>query len=149
MSLKEQIEADIKKAMINKKKDDLRALRAIKSMILLALTEKGAGESLSQDTEMKILQKASKQRTESIALYREQNRDDLADVEQAELNVIKRYLPEQLTEVELEEKIKEIIKRMGAATMKDMGKVMGISSKELAGKADGKTISQIVKKLLS
>ncbi len=149
MSLKEQVEADIKKAMINKKKDDLRALRAIKSMILLALTEKGAGDSLSQDAEMKILQKASKQRTDSIALYREQKRDDLADVEQAELDVIKRYLPEQLSEDELEEKIKEIINKTGASSMKDMGKVMGISSKELAGKADGKTISQIVKKLLS
>ena len=149
MSLKEQIEADIKKAMINKKKDDLRALRGIKSMILLDLTKKGAGESLSQDAEMKILQKAFKQRIDSLVLYREQNRDDLADVEQAELDVIKRYLPTQLSELELEEKIKEIIIKTGASTMKDMGKVMGISSKEFAGKADGKTISQIVKKLLS
>ncbi len=149
MSLKEQINADIKKAMLEKNKDDLRALRAIKSMILLAETEKGAGGSLSPDAEMKILQKAAKQRMDSIALYREQNRDDLADAEQAELEVIKRYLPEQLSEEELEAKVKEIIEKTGASSMRDMGKVMGVATKELAGKADGKTISQAVKKLLS
>ena len=149
MSLKEQIEADIKKAMLEKNKDDLRALRAIKSMILLALTEKGAGENLSADVEMKILQKAAKQRTESISLYREQKRDDLADIEQAELEVIKRYLPKQLSEEELEVIVGNIIEKVGATSMKDMGKVMGMASKELAGKADGRTISQIVKKLLS
>ena len=97
MSLKEQIEGDIKKAMLAKNKDDLRALRAIKSMILLAQTEKGAGENLSEDAELKILQKAAKQRNDSMALYREQNRDDLANAEQVELEVIKRYLPEQLS----------------------------------------------------
>ena len=99
MSLKEQIEADIKKAMLAKNKDDLRALRALKSMILLAQTEKGASDGLSAEAEMKILQKAAKQRTDSIALYREQNRDDLADTEQAELEVIKRYLPEQILHI--------------------------------------------------
>lgn len=149
MSLKEQIEADIKKAMLAKNKDDLRALRAIKSMILLAQTEKGASEALSSDAEIKILQKAAKQRTDSLALYREQNRDDLADTEQAELEVIKRYLPEQLSEEALEGIISNIITKVGASSMKDMGKVMGLASKELAGKADGKTISQVVKKLLS
>ncbi len=149
MSLKEQIEADLKKAMLAKNKDDLRALRGIKSMILLALTEKGAGENLSADVEMKILQKAAKQRTESISLYREQKRDDLADIEQAELEVIKRYLPKQLSEEELEVIVGNIIEKVGATSMKDMGKVMGMASKELAGKADGRTISQIVKKLLS
>jgi len=149
MSLKEQIEADIKKAMLAKNKDDLRALRAIKSMILLAQTEKGAGDGLSEDVEMKILQKAAKQRTDSIAIYREQNRDDLADIEQAELKVIKRYLPEQMSEEALEAKVGEIIKKVGASSMQDMGKVMGLATKELAGKADGKTISQVVKKLLS
>jgi uncharacterized protein YqeY len=149
MSLKEQIEADLKKAMLEKNKDDLRALRAIKSMILLALSEKGAKENLSADVEMKILQKAAKQRTDSIALYREQKRDDLADAEQAELDVIKRYLPAQLSEEELEVKIGEIIEKVGASSMKDMGKVMGLASREFAGKADGRTISQIVKKLLS
>lgn len=149
MSLKEQIEADIKKAMLAKNKDDLRALRAIKSMILLAQTEKGATENLNADVEMKILQKAVKQRTDSLALYQEQKRDDLAAIEQAELEVIKRYLPEQLSEQELETLIGEVITKVGASSMKDMGKVMGIASKELAGKADGKAISQIVKKLLS
>lgn len=149
MSLKEQIEADIKKAMLAKNKDDLRALRAIKSMILLAQTEKGATENLNADVEMKILQKAVKQRTDSLAIYQEQKREDLADIEQAELEVIKRYLPEQMSEQELETIIGEVITKVGASSMKDMGKVMGIASKELAGKADGKAISQIVKKLLS
>jgi uncharacterized protein YqeY len=149
MSLKEQIEADIKNAMLAKNKDELRALRAIKSMILLAQSEKGAAENLSTDSEIKILQKAAKQRTDSLALYREQNRDDLADIEQAELDVIKRYLPEQLSEDELAAKISEIIGKVGASSIKDMGKVMGLASKELAGKSDGKTISLVVKKLLS
>jgi len=149
MSLKQQIEADIKKAMLERNKDDLRALRAIKSMILLAETEKGASESLSSDAELKILQKAAKQRQDSLALYQEQKREDLAEAEQAELDVIKRYLPEQISEGELEEVIKHIIDKVNASSMKDMGKVMEVASKELAGKADGKTISQVVKKLLS
>ena len=149
MSLKEHIEADIKKAMLAKNKDDLRALRAIKSMILLAQTEKGAGEELSKEAGIKILQKAAKQRIDSIALYREQNRDDLADTEQAELDVIKRYLPEQMSAEALEAKISELISKVGASSMQDMGKIMGIATKELAGKADGKTISSVVKKLLS
>ena len=149
MSLKERIEADIKKAMLAKNKDELRALRAIKSMILLAQSEKGASENLSADSELKILQKAAKQRTDSLALYREQKRDDLADIEEAELEVIKRYLPAQLSEEELGAKIAEIIEKVGATSMQDMGKVMGIASKELAGKSDGKTISQVVKSLLS
>lgn len=149
MSLKERIEADIKKAMLAKNKDDLRALRAIKSMILLAETEKGAGDKLDKAAEMKILQKAAKQRNDSIALYREQNRDDLADAEAAEVEVIQRYLPEQLSEADLEKLIGDIISKANATSMKDMGKVMGMATKELAGKADGKTISQTVKKLLS
>ena len=149
MSLKEQIEADIKKAMLEKNKDDLRALRAIKSMILLAQTEKGAGENLSSEAEMKILQKAAKQRADSLVIYRQQKRDDLAEVEQAELEVIQRYLPEQMSEEELEKLIGQIIQKVGASSIQDMGKVMGMASKELAGKADGKTISLIVKKLLS
>ncbi len=149
MSLKEQIEADIKKAMLQKNKDDLRALRAIKSMILLAQTEKGAGEDLNADVEMKILQKAAKQRTDSILLFLEQKREDLANIEQTELEVINRYLPEQISEDKLEEIVGSIIEKTSATSMRDMGKVMGIASKELAGKADGKAISQIVKKLLS
>jgi uncharacterized protein YqeY len=149
MSLKERIEADIKKAMLAKNKDDLRALRAIKSMILLAETEKGAGDQLDEAAEMKILQKAAKQRNDSIALYREQNRADLADAEAAEVEVINRYLPEQLSEAELEKLIGDIIAKANASSMKDMGRVMGMATKELAGKADGKTISTTVKKLLS
>ncbi|MCG8310551.1 MAG: GatB/YqeY domain-containing protein [Cytophagales bacterium] len=149
MRLKEQIEADIKKAMLAKNKDDLRALRAIKSMILLAQTQKGASEELSVEAEVKILQKAVKQRNDSIALYRAQKRDDLADAEQMELDVIKRYLPEQLSEEELEPLIHEIIERVGATSAKDMGKVMGLATRELSGKADGKKISMIVKKQLS
>jgi uncharacterized protein YqeY len=149
MSLKEQIEADIKKAMLEKNKDDLRALRAIKSMILLAQTEKGAGDHLSSEAEVKILQKAAKQRADSLAIYRQQKREDLAEVEQAELEVIQRYLPEQMSEEELEKLIGQIIQKVGASSIQDMGKVMGMASKELAGKADGKTISLIVKKLLS
>lgn len=149
MSLKERIEADIKKAMLAKNKDELRALRAIKSMILLAQSEKGAGDQLSAESEIKILQKAAKQRTDSLTLYKEQKRDDLAEIEAAELEVIKKYLPEQLSEEDLANIIGEIIKKVGATTMQDMGKVMGIASKELAGKSDGKTISQVVKKLLS
>jgi len=120
MSLKEQIEADIKKAMLEKNKDDLRALRAIKSMILLAQTEKGAGERLNSDAEMKILQKAAKQRADSLEIYRQQKRDDLAEVEQAELEVIKRYLPEQMSEEQLEKIIAQIIEKTGASSMKDM-----------------------------
>ena len=149
MSLKERIEADIKKAMLAKNKDELRALRAIKSMILLAQSEKGASDQLSAESEIKILQKAAKQRTDCLTLYKEQKRDDLAEIESAELEVIKRYLPEQLSEEDLANIIGEIIKKVGATTMQDMGKVMGIASKELAGKSDGKTISQVVKKLLS
>ena len=149
MSLKEQIEADIKKAMLAKAKDDLRALRAIKSMILLAETEKGSDGSLSEDVEMKILQKAAKQRNDSIAIFRDSGRNDLADAEQVELDVIQRYLPEPLSEEALEATIKKVIEQVGANSMKDMGKVMGIASKQLAGKADGKTISEKVKALLS
>jgi len=149
MSLKEQIEAGMKKAMLEKKKDDLRALRAIKSMILLAQTDKGAGENLSAEVELKILQKAAKQRADSMALYKEQNREDLAEIEQVELEVIKRFLPEQLSEQEIETVVASVIEKTGASSMRDMGKVMGLASKELAGKADGKTISTVVKKLLS
>jgi uncharacterized protein len=149
MSLKEQIEADLKKAMLEKNKDDLRALRAIKSMILLAQTEKGASENLSADAELKILQKAVKQRVDSLALYREQKRDDLADAEEAEIEVIKRYLPKQMSVEELTSAVGQIIKNTGATSIKDMGKIMGLASKELAGKADGKAISEVVKQLLS
>ncbi len=149
MSLKQQIESDIKKAMLAKEKDELRALRAIKSMILLAETEKGKTRELSADTEMKLLQKATKQRSDSLEIYKQQGRDDLAAVEQAEIDVIARYLPKQLSKEDLETEIKKIIDETGASSIKDMGKVMGIASKSLAGKADGKAISEVVKSLLN
>lgn len=149
MSLKQQIESDIKKAMLAKNKDDLRALRSIKSMILLAETEKGAGGGLTEEAEIKLLQKAGKQRSDSLNIYKEQGRDDLAATEQAELDVINRYLPEQMSEEELKAEIQKIVDETGASSMQDMGKVMGIATKKLAGKADGKAISEQVKSILS
>jgi len=149
MNLKQQIESDIKKAMLAKDKDTLRALRGIKSLILLAETEKGAGGELTEEAEIKLLTKAAKQRKESLDVYQQQGRDDLAAIEATELEVINRYLPQQLSQEELESKLKAVIAEAGAAGPQDMGKVMGKASKELAGKADGKTIAETVKKLLS
>ena len=149
MSLKEQVEADIKKAMLSKDKDALRALRGIKSLILLAETEKGAGTTLDKDAEVKLLTKAAKQRKESAEIYNQQGRTDLEKSELDELEIISRYLPKQLTESQVEEKIKQIIERVGAKSAADMGKVMGVATKELAGMADGKTISAVTKNLLS
>lgn len=149
MSLKETIEADIKKAMLAKDKDTLRALRGIKSMILLAETEKGSGDGISNDKEIALLMKAAKQRKDSADIYKQQGREDLAENELLEVEVIERYLPKQLSEEELEEKLQAIISETGASGPSDMGKVMGKATKELAGKADGKTISKLVKKLLS
>lgn len=149
MSLKEKIEADIKAAMIAKDKDALRALRGIKSMILLAETEKGASEALSQDSEIKLLQKAAKQRKESLEVYEKQGRADLAEIEKSELTIIERYLPAQLSGDALRAEIEKIIKSVGASSAADMGKVMGLANKELAGKADGKAISEIVKSILN
>lgn len=149
MSLKSQIEADIKQAMLAKDKDKLRALRAIKSLILLAETEKGGSGEISEDTEIKILTKAVKQRKDSLDVYEQQGRDDLAEVEKAEIAIIEAYLPKQLSEDEVRAEIQKIITTVGAESMKDMGKVMGSATKALAGKADGKVISGIVKELLS
>lgn len=149
MSLKSQIEADIKKAMLAKQKEELKALRAIKSMILLAETEKGSSGEVSADAEMKMLMKAVKQRKDSAAIYKEQGRDDLYGVEIAEVEVIGRYLPKQLTPDELKAELLEIIKQVGASSPKDMGKVMGAANKSLAGRADGKAISTVVKEILA
>lgn len=149
MSLKSQIEADIKKAMLAKQKDELKALRAIKSMILLAESEKGASGELSEDTEIKMLMKAVKQRKDSASIYQEQGRDDLYAAEMAEVKVIEQYLPQQLSPEELKEALSKIINEVGAQGPKDMGKVMGAANKALAGKADGKTISSLVKELLT
>ncbi|MEM6523094.1 MAG: GatB/YqeY domain-containing protein [Bacteroidota bacterium] len=149
MSLKKQIDQDIKAAMLAKKKEELTALRAIKSAILLAETEKGASSDLTEDAEIKLLTKASKQRKESADLYAKEGRDDLAAKEQFEFEIISKYLPEQLSEQDLREEIESIVNDLGANGMKDMGKVMGFATKKLAGKADGKTISEMVKSILA
>lgn len=149
MSLKQQIDNDIKKAMLAKNKEELEALRAIKSLILLAETEKGGAADVSADTENKLLMKAAKQRKESADIFAQQGRKDLADKEQAQLEIISRYLPKQLTTEETETEIKNIIAEVGAKGPQDMGKVMGTATKKLAGQADGKVISEIVKKLLT
>ncbi len=149
MSLKEQIDQDIKAAMLAKRKDELTALRGIKSAILLAETEKGAGDKLASDAEMKLLTKAAKQRRESAELYQKEGRQDLADKELFEYEVISRYLPKQLSEEELRAELKKIIAQAGAGGPQDMGKVMGMATKLLAGKADGKKISEIVRSLLA
>jgi uncharacterized protein YqeY len=148
MSLFDKVNEDIKKAMLNKEpKDRLEALRAIKAAFLLAKTEK-AGAELTEDVELKILNKLVKQRRESADIYKTQNRQDLYDKEMAEAKVIEAYLPAQITPEELEKILKGIIERVGAKTAADLGKVMGIATKELAGKAEGKTISELVRKLL-
>ena len=148
MSLKTTIDSDIKDAMRAKDQDALRALRGIKSMILLAETADGQSGELSIETEMKLLTKASKQRKESADMYVANGRQDLAEVEFKELAIIEKFLPKQLTEDELKSKIQEIIEKTGAKGPADMGKVMGVATKELAGMADGKMVSTIVKALL-
>jgi uncharacterized protein len=150
MSLKQQIDADIKSAMLAKNKEELTALRSIKSLILLAETEKGAsGGDVSSDVESKLLMKAAKQRKESAEIFQKEGRAELAEKELAELEVISRYLPKQLTEEEVTTELKKIIEQVGAKGPQDMGKVMGTATKQLAGKADGKLISEVVKKLLA
>jgi len=149
MSLKEQIEADIKKAMLSKDKDELRALRGIKSLILLAETEKGAKTELSAEDESKLLMKAAKQRKDSAEIYGKEGRTDLQNVELAELRIIERYLPKQLSEEEIIEKLKALIANIGAKGPQDMGKVMGAATKEFAGQADNKIVSFLVKSLLN
>lgn len=149
MSLKTQIDADIKQAMLSKNQERLRALRAIKSLILLAETEKGVKAELDQAAEMAILTKAAKQRKDSLSIFQEQNRPDLAAIEQQELDVIAEYLPKQLSEAEVKVELQKVIAQVGATGPQDMGKVMGVATKALAGKADGKLISSLVKELLS
>ena len=148
MSLKLKIEQEIKTAMLQKNKDRLRALRAIKSMILIAETEKGAATALSEEAEIKILSRAAKQRRDSLAVYQDQGRKDLAEIERDELQVIEAFLPKQLNAEELETAVREIIEKIGATSPKDMGKVMGMASQELSGKVDGKALSSSVKALL-
>lgn len=134
--------------MLAKQPDRLRGLRAIKSALLVAKTEKGAADELSAEAEIKVLQKLVKQRKESADIYKEQNREDLYEIEIAEMLVIEPYLPQQMTKFEIEGYVQELIGRIGATSIQDMGRVMGMANKELAGKADGKTISEVVKQLL-
>src|SRR6187549_1633060 len=138
MSLKQQIDGDIKKAMLAKNKEELEALRGIKSLILLAETEKGVATEVTSDTENKLLMKAAKQRKESADIFVQQNRQDLADKELVQLEVISRYLPKQLSESEVVDALKAVIAEVGAKGPQDMGKVMGAATKKLAGQADGK-----------
>lgn len=149
MSLKQQIDGDIRKAMLAKNKEELEALRSIKSAILLAETEKGSFEEISTDVEAKLLMKAAKQRKESADIFIQQNRMDLAEKETVQLNVINRYLPKQLSEADISLVIQTIIQEVGAKGPQDMGKVMGVATKKLAGQADGKLVSDLVKKMLA
>lgn len=149
MSLKLKIDNDIKVAMLAKKKEELEALRSIKSMILLAETEKGVSAEISPDVENKLLMKAAKQRKESAEIFQKENREELAKRELAQLEIINRYLPKQLSQDEVEALVKNIITQAGAKGPQDMGKVMGVATKQLAGQADGKMISELVKKLLA
>lgn len=149
MSLKIQIDADIKTAMLAKNKEELMALRSIKSLILLAETEKGGSGEIAGEVENKLLMKAAKQRKESAEIFQKEGREELAKKELLELEVISRYLPKQLSEEEIAIEVKKLIELVGAKGPQDMGKVMGVATKQLAGKADGKIISDLVKKILA
>ena len=148
MSLEQRIMADLKDAMKAKDEAALRGLRAIKAGIILAKTAEGAGGELKEADEVKLLQKLVKSRKDSLEIYQQQNRADLAKKEEEEIAVIEKFLPKQLSEAELKEKLAAIIAGVGASSPADMGKVMGAASKQLAGKAAGKTISSAVRELL-
>ncbi|MDX1752409.1 MAG: GatB/YqeY domain-containing protein [Salinimicrobium sediminis] len=149
MSLQDKVMAEMKDAMRAKDSNKLEALRAVKSAILLAQTDASGRDGLSEDEELKLLQRLVKQRKESAAIYKEQGREDLAQPELDQAAVIEGFLPEQMSEEEIEAEVEKIINQTGASGMQDMGKVMGVASKELAGRADGKTISTIVRKKLA
>ena len=149
MSLEQKIMGDLKTAMLAKDEKALRSLRAIKAAILLAKTSEGAGGELKEDDETKLLQKLVKQRKDSLEIYQQQNRTDLAQKEQEEIEIIEKFLPKQLSADELRSEVAAIISEVGASSPADMGKVMGAATKKLAGKADGKTISALVKELLA
>jgi uncharacterized protein len=146
MNIEEKINADIKSAMLAKEATKLEALRAIKSAVLLLKT---SSEGLSEDSAIKAMQKMVKQREETAEIYKQQNRLDLADPEIFQANIIKQYLPKQMDEAEIRATLKGIIGEIGASSIADLGKVMGVASKQLAGKADGKIISALTKELLS
>ncbi len=148
MSLEVKIMAEMKEAMKSKNESALRGLRAIKAEIIKAKTEPGANGEIDEATELKFLQKMMKQRKDSLEIFEKQGRSDLAEKEKEEMVIIEKFLPKQLTDAEIKTALTEIITEVGATNAADMGKVMGVASKKLAGKADGKTISNIVKELL-
>lgn len=149
MELQQRIDADIKAAMLAREKDKLNALRAIKSAILLELTKDGSHDGLDEAVGMKILQKLHKQRVESAAIYHQQGRADLASEEEVQAKVIEAYLPQRMTDAEVETSVREVIAALGATSMADMGRVMGEANKRMAGKADGSAIATMVKRLLA
>jgi uncharacterized protein YqeY len=149
MNLEQKIMAELKTAMLAKDEVGLRSLRAIKAAILLVKTAEGGSGELKEDDEVKLLQKLVKQRKDSLGIFEQQNRTDLAQKEKDEIAVIEKFLPKQLSAEELKEELKNIIAEVGASAPSDLGKVMGIASKKFAGKADGKTISSLVKELLT
>ena len=149
MNLFDTISDEIKKAMLSRDKVRLEALRGVKKEFLEAKTAKGANDELSDETAIAILQKMVKQRKDSADIYTAQGRPDLAEDEIAQIKVIQDFLPSQLTAEELEAAVKKIVAEVGATSMKDMGKVMGVATKELAGKAEGRAVSEMVKKLLA
>jgi uncharacterized protein len=149
MSLEQKVMAELKTAMLAKNEAALRSLRAIKASIILAKTAEGAGGSIKEEDEIKLLQKLIKQRRDSLEIYQAKQRADLATKEEEEINIIEKFLPRQMSTDELRTTLQKIISDTGAASPADMGKVMGVASKQLAGKADGKTISTLVKELLS
>ena len=149
MSLEQKIMGELKTAMLAKDEKALRSLRAIKAAILLAKTSEGAGGELKEDDEIKLLQKLVKQRKDSLEIFQQQNRTDLAQKEKEEIEIIEKFLPKQLSVDELRSEVAAIISEVGASSPADMGKVMGAATKKLAGKADGKTISALVKEMLT
>ena len=149
MNLEQKVMAEMKEAMKSKDEASLRALRAIKAEIIKAKTEPGAGGEISADKELSMLQKMMKQRKDSLEIYQQQNREDLSKKEQEEMAVIEKFLPQQLSVDELKAELQQIISETGASSAADMGKVMGAATKKLAGRADGKTVSAMVKELLA
>ncbi len=149
MSLETQIMSEMKDAMKAKDEAALRGLRAIKAEIIKAKTDPGAGGTVTEEGELKLLQKLVKQRKDSLEIFTKQNRNDLAIKEQEEIAIIEKFLPKQFSETELKEAVAKIIAEVGASSPADMGKVMGVATKQLAGKTDGKAISAVVKELLS
>lgn len=149
MSLEQKIMVELKAAMLAKDETALRSLRAVKAAILLAKTAEGSSGELKEEEETKLLQKLVKQRKDSLEIFQQQNRPDLAQKEQDELNVIEKFLPKQLSAEELKEVLTAIIAQTGAQSPADLGKVMGVATKQLAGKADGKAISALVKEMLN